>query len=336
MPTNKHAIIRYHALDQCFSNPGRKYFIEDLIEACNNAIYEFTGVQDGVKRRQILYDIIFMESEQGWSIPLDKIKDGKRVFYRYSDKKFSIRNQAINESEATQIKETLTILNRFKGMPQFDWIEEILIRLESSFNLKSSTLPIVSFEQNPYLKGLNFFSDLFNAIHYKKVLDISYQGFKQDKSVKMIIHPYFLKQYNNRWFLFSLNEATNSISNLALDRIIDIKETRRKFIENETIDFEEYFEDIVGVTVYDNIKPTKVIIEISNDLYPYIKSKPIHGSQKIKGNSEKGVLIELFLQINYEFISLIFSYGEDLKVVEPEELKTIIKTKAEKLIQIYF
>lgn len=337
MATNKHATIRYHALDKCFSNFARRYFIEDLINASNDAIYEFSGITDGISRRQIFDDIKFMESEQGWSIPLDKIRDGKRVYYRYSDKNFSIKKQTINESEANQLKETLSILSRFKGMPQFDWMEELLIRIESTFKLKSTTNnPIIGFEQNPYLKGLNFFTELFNAIHYKKVLNVYYQSFKQDKPIEIYLHPYFLKQYNNRWFLFGLNEGTNSISNLALDRIIEIKEICKDFIENETIDFEEYFEDVVGVTVLENKKPVKIQLQISNQLLPYIESKPIHGSQKLKERNTLGAVIELSLQLNYEFISLIFSYGEEVKVIEPEELKTIIKTKAKNLLNNYF
>jgi predicted DNA-binding transcriptional regulator YafY len=335
MATNKHATIRYHALDQCFSNPGRKYYIEDLIEACNNALYEYTGTLEGIKRRQVFDDIKFMESEQGWSIPLDKIRDGKRVYYRYSDKNYSIKKQTINESEANQLKETLSILSRFKGMPQFDWMEEMLIRIESTFKLKSNVNPIIGFEQNPYLKGLNFFTELFNAIHYKKVLNICYQSFKQEKPIEICLHPYFLKQYNNRWFLFGLNETTNSISNLALDRIIEIKECSKEFIENRTIDFVEYFDDVVGVTVLENKKPVKIHLQISEQLLPYILSKPLHGSQKLKERNNKGAIIELSLQLNYEFISLIFSYGEEVTVIEPEELKTIIKTKAEKVLKNY-
>ena len=88
MATNKHATIRYHSLDKCFSNFGRKFFIEDLIDACNIELYEFEGIEDGVKRRQIFDDINFMESEQGWSIPLERLKVGKRVYYRYSDRSF--------------------------------------------------------------------------------------------------------------------------------------------------------------------------------------------------------------------------------------------------------
>ena len=99
MATNKHATIRYHALDLCFGNSGRKYFIEDLIEACNNAIYDYTGTSEGIKRRQIFDDIKFMESEQGWSIPLDKIRDGKRVYYRYSDKNFSVERNSLNSEQ---------------------------------------------------------------------------------------------------------------------------------------------------------------------------------------------------------------------------------------------
>jgi len=113
--TNKHAIIRYHALDQCFSNPGRKYFIEDLINAFNEALYENTGLTGGVKRRQIFEDIKFMESEQGWSIPLERLKDGKLVYYRYYDRAFSIKNQTINEIEAKQLEEHYPYLQDLRG-----------------------------------------------------------------------------------------------------------------------------------------------------------------------------------------------------------------------------
>ncbi len=335
MATNKHATIRYHALDQCFSNPGRIYFIEDLIEACNNALYEFTGSDVGIKRRQIFDDITFMESEQGWSIPLERFKEGRRVYYRYDDTSFSIRNQAINEMEANQLRETLLILTRFKGMPQFDWMEEMLIRMESAFNLKGNQASFVSFEQNPYLKGLNHFAELFNAIQYKKVLSIKYQSFKNDASQTFIIHPYYLKQYNNRWFLFGLNEEYECIYNLPLDRINSFEAVVKSYVENTTVDFEEYFDDVVGVTVKPGQEPVKVLLQVSKQRWPYIETKPLHGSQKVKCRNEESVTIELSLQLNNEFISLLFSFGEDVKVIAPEELILILKNKAESLLNKY-
>ena len=91
MPTNKNASIRYQALDKCFQRTNKKYFIEDLIEACNEALYEFNGLRrntkekSSVKRRQIFDDIKYMESEAGWQIPLERKKEGKRTYYHYSD-----------------------------------------------------------------------------------------------------------------------------------------------------------------------------------------------------------------------------------------------------------
>lgn len=335
MSTNKNATIRYHALDQCFSNPGKRYFMEDLIKACNEALYEFSGVTDGIKKRQVYNDIQFMESDQGWSIPLERRKDGRKVFYRYSNRKYSIKNQSLNQLEVEQLKETLSILTRFKGMPQFEWMEELLIRIESVFNWKRSKRVIVDFEQNPYLKGLNHFTEIFAAIQYRKVLEIRYKGFKQLEVIKIILHPYFLKQYNSRWFLFGYNENQKSISNLALDRVEELKEISGIYIENKEIDFEQYFDDVIGVTVKEKEEPTIVRLNIEQSLWPYIESKPIHGSQKIKSRMDDGVVIELELQINYELISLLFSLGENVKVISPQTLRTILKTKADAVLKNY-
>lgn len=335
MATNKHATIRYHALDKCFSNHGRKFFMEDLIDACNEAIYEFSGIEDGVKRRQVFDDITFMESEQGWSIPLERIKDGRKVFYRYSDSFFSIGNKGINPSEAEQLKETLSILSRFKGIPQFEWIKEIQIRLEDTFKLKGSAISIVGFEQNPYLKGLNHFTDLFNSIQNQQVLIIEYQGFRQKEPAKIGFHPWYLKQYNNRWFLFGFNNDYKALSNLAIDRIISIAYSNESYVQNEGIDFEEYFEDVVGVSTNPVGSTEKVLIKVSANVWPYIESKPIHGSQKIKNKTDDSIEIALDLHVNHELIALLFSYMDAVEILEPIELRVKFKTISESIFKKY-
>lgn len=336
MATNKHATIRYHSLDKCFSNFGRKFFIEDLIDACNVELYEFEGIEDGVKRRQIFDDINFMESEQGWSIPLERLKVGKRVYYRYSDRSFSIKNLRVNQNEAEQIKESLAIISRFKGMPHFEWIEEIKIRLEDTFKLKGPVeKSIVGFEHNPYLKGLDHFTGLFSSINNKVVIKVNYKPFNKERIIQILIHPWYLKQYNNRWFLFGYNEEYNSISNFALDRIIDFDETFNKYIENQDVNFEEYFDDVIGVTVKSSEPVERVLLKISKVVWPYIESKPLHGSQKIKGISEKDVTIELSVEINYELISILFSYIDSIEVVGPEILKDRFKLLSENIFKKY-
>lgn len=321
MATNKHAAIRYQALDRCFGNPHRRFYIEDLIETCSNAIYDYAGVEDGVKRRQIFDDIAFMESEQGWSIHLDRNRDGKRVYYRYSDSGYSINQAGISAVEVERLNETLLMLSRFKGLPQFQWIEEMQVRLESTFGLKSEEKTAISFDSNPYLKGVNHIQILFFAITQQFSLKVTYKSFKEEKERTFVFHPWHLKQYNNRWFVFGLQENYDDLVNLALDRIIKVEQVAGVYIPNQHIDFEEYFEDVVGVTVLSGIQPEIIKLYIRSDLWPYIKSKPIHGSQKVLEHNDNGVVIELNVQINHEFLALLFGYMDGVKVIEPKHLK---------------
>lgn len=327
MATNKHAIIRYQTLDKCFRNPGRRYYIEDLIEACNSSIYEFSGNDEGIKRRQIFEDIKFMESPQGWNVPLERCRDGHKVYYRYSDKAFSINNQPLNETEENQLKEALLTLSRFKGMPQFEWVDEISARLDSGLGLSNNTDKIIEFDQNNYLKGLEYISSIYNSILYKRAISILYKSFKLDAIQQIIFHPYFLKQYNNRWYVFGMNDETKLIMNLALDRISSLQETIKKYTPNKSIDFNEYFEDIIGVTISNEETIQHIELSVSNSLLPYIQTKPIHGSQKIKVNGKTHTVVSLDLIPNYELESLILSYGEGMEVVSPKSLRNKIKKR---------
>ena len=193
MSTNKNATIRYQALNRCFRNSGRKYFIDDLIEACNDSLLDIDPTSTGIKRRQIFDDIKFMRDSQGFDAPIETFKDGKKVYYRYDDLSFSINNQPLNEKEAQQLKEALLTLSRFKGIPQFEWVDEIKTRLEASFQLKSRE-KVIEFEENPYLKGKEHIGALYDAIINKQILEIQYHPFNREDPLQIVLNPYFLKQ----------------------------------------------------------------------------------------------------------------------------------------------
>ncbi|GAA4281948.1 helix-turn-helix transcriptional regulator [Gaetbulibacter aestuarii] len=321
MSITKNALIRYHTLDRCFSNPGRRYSIDDLLEECNAALSDLDSDSEGIKKRQLYDDIRFMQSEQGWSIELDKIKSGRTVFYRYRNTSFSIKNQPVNELEANQIKSAMQVLSRFKGMPQFSWIEELLPKLDQSFSLSSNSNNIMSFDNNKYLKGIEYLSELFNAILYKKVLKITYKSFKSSEPRIIIFHPYHLKQFNRRWFLFGKNSSFENITNLALDRIESIQELDTVYIENEEVDFDEYFEDIIGVTLPTNSEICKIEFTVTDKLAPYIMTKPIHESQSPLRLCEEGYRFFINVIPNKELESLILSFGEGITVVSPIEFR---------------
>ena len=125
MPTNKNAQLRYQIIDKCLSNWSRRYYIEDLVDACNEALYLYNGeTKDGcgVKKRQVQEDLKFIESEEGYSMEIDAIRDGHRKYYRYHTKGASIKNQPINQEELILIYDALILLKRFDGVPQFEWV----------------------------------------------------------------------------------------------------------------------------------------------------------------------------------------------------------------------
>ena len=335
MPVNKNAIIRYQALDKCFSNPGRKYDINLLVDSCNNALKDINPHSSGVKKRQVYDDIKFMKDSIGYDAPIETQKAGRKVYYFYSDHQFTINKQPLNEFEAQQLRETLMTLNRFRGLPQFEWIDDMNLRLEKNFNLSNQD-NIISFDDNPYLKGREFIKTLFQAIANKQVINIEYQSFKIDTLIQIQLHPYHLKQYNNRWFLFGLQEKYNSITNLALDRIEGILATEIDYIENKQIDFNEYFDDIVGVTHNQEATVEKVILKVDKELWPYIKTKPLHGSQKVIERRAEYVIVQLEVQLNFEIESLICSFSDNIQVLKPISFINTIKKKITNLESKYF
>ena len=330
MPRNKNAVIRYRALDKCFSDFRHRYYIEDLIEACGNAIYEYNGEQK-ISRRQVYEDIKFMESEQGYSIPLERYKDGKKTYYRYTDADFSISKQPLTDDEIRQLRTTILTLQRYRNLPCNEWLEEVISNLEYRFNLNGNTNNAIGFEQNPYLKGAEYLSMAIEAITHEQTLSITYKSY-EGKVMHWTLHPYYVKQYNNRWFLFGLNNTY--ITNIPLDRIEEMVYSNTPYIRNTNIDFEEYFDDIVGVTFPKTGKKEMVILRFAHERFPYVTSKPLHHSQKIVNRDECTISVEVIP--NKELQQLLFSFGPDVEVLSPSSLREDIKAKIAELSTKYF
>jgi predicted DNA-binding transcriptional regulator YafY len=330
----KNAYIRFQILDKCFRNTGRKYSIDLLLDEINKVIIEMNPDSEGIKKRQLYDDIKFMESEEGFQVEFKaNFKDGKIRYYRYEDPNFSITNSAIKPQEAEQIKSALMVLDRFKGLPQFEWVQELIPKLETSFGFKSSNQEIISFEENKDLTGLNFLGDLFNAIHYKKTITITYKPFNSENASIQVVSPYYLKQFNLRWFLFAKNAQYETISNFALDRIVSIEESNDTYIETK-INFAEYFEDIIGVTKPIDVDATDIQLFFDKKLAPYIITKPIHESQKVK-QVENGIIVKINVIPNFELEKLILSHGEGCKVISPESLVLKLKERVKSMMENY-
>ena len=322
MAETKYPYIRYQTLNRCFRNKYKRYYIDDLIEACSTAIYEYCGKEIGCSRRTILEDINFMESDAGWQIELERIRDGHKVYYRYKDQDFTINASALSEADCAKLNETVLLLERFRGLPCFEWVDDILFKLQSGFKKSSDT--IIEFEQAPSLKGMEHFDRLFNSILYKQALEITYKTFN-GKEVVWTIHPYLIKQHNKRWFLFGKNTSKNGVvSNLPLDRIVSITQSREAY-EPDDSNFKEILSNLIGVTVNKDTEIEEIGLRFSESRFPYILTKPLHKSQEVADEENKIVKIRVYP--NKELESQLLQFGSDVEVLYPQVLRERIKQK---------
>ena len=301
--------------------------MDDLREKCGD-----------VSKRQIYDDIAYLKEH--YNAPIVSVKDWGQTFYEYSDKSFTIDKRPITERELQQIKELLLMLSRFNDIPQFDLVKTLITNINNEYSeykeeFVNPTQCVISLDQNEYVFGTEHIPNIYEAIVNKIPLRINYQTFhKGDRT--WVIHPYFLKQYNNRWYLIGRSDDEhNNIVHIGLDRITDLVSVNIPFKENDTIhNIDDYFENIVGVTIPPERKIEHVVLKFSPHRFPYVKAKPIHWSQKYV-NCDEGI-ISLDLMRNRELESIILNFGKDVEVIEPLEFRNEIAAIIKETYEKYF
>jgi predicted DNA-binding transcriptional regulator YafY len=240
----------------------------------------------------------------------------------------------LDDEEKEMLKKTIGMLSQYDDIPQYQWMLTLLSQIENG-NGWEGDKRFVEFQNNADLVGIGHFQALLGAIINKHPLTILYKPFgKPERS--MNIHPYYLKQYNDRWFLVAQTEGFDDLSVLAIDRIDSIKTLHIPFIESN-VDMEDYFEDSVGVTVFPDRPIEEVRLRVNAKRYPYMATKPIHWSQtELKDEAtEEYKVIKLKVRINNELESAILSFGDDVEVLAPESLRLKIGEKIERLVRKY-
>lgn len=337
MSTNKAAQIRYTVLDKCFSNPGVNYTKTKLLDTLNEQLIDLG--YDGIALRQMQYDIKFMESEAGFNIELAQgVKDGRKRIYRYADPKFSLADHPLNQSDQEQLKTTLYILSRYRYRDDFEWLDELIPRIEQAFEFTHDDHNgLISYQSNRDYTGQSWVGELYNYLLQKKVLEIKYKSFQQEEAEERIIHPYHLKQFNNRWFLFGHQVSENGysgITTLALDRIISINPNELQFIKT-AIDWGDYFDDMIGVSK-NTEEPVLITLRFRESRIKYVDTKPIHGATQRKVATDSTGLTRTIKVIpNRELYQLLLSFGEDVTVISPELVKKEMKDKIDKMQENY-
>jgi len=336
MSVNKLALIRYKTIDECLRNRLRRWTLEDLIEKVSEALYDCEGISTGVSKRTVQADIQLMRSNKlGYNAPIT-IADKK--YYTYSKAGFSITNAPINKADVEKMKEIVGVLKQFNGFSYFDEMSDMIARLEN--NLHKSARHgknCIQFEDNSKVKGIEHITPLYQAILNKRPLFISYKSFKAATAQQGIYYPYLLKEYRNRWFLISNRKNGKSLCTMALDRVIDFHEINNKepFVEWNGVDFDRYYNDLIGVTKTEKDRAHKVILFINKEHAPYVTTKPIHHTQTVLKEDEKGIIIRIDVVLNFELEREILGFGENMKVLGPRLLSGKIKKRLDKMAGLY-
>ena len=327
MPNTKFSFIRCRILDKCFRNPVKQYQIQDLIDACEEEL------NMSISRRTIYYDIDFMKSLDGWEAPIEAIKDGNRRYYRYTDPDFSIDKVPLSEAQLKQIQSAVDVLKTVESLPQFEGLNDSLEKI-GMMAYDTEAEHCFELDHNNYVGGTEHITPLFNAIQYQAVQSIHYKPFDEEEK-ELVFHPQFLKQYNNRWYIFGIEQGhPDEVWNLALDRIVSIKPTKLPYIKLD-MDWLEYFSDIIGVTNYKDAPVEEVHFVVHGKTAHYLYTKPIHESQIPHWNEDGSLDVKLKVKINYELKRLLLSYAADITIFSPQSLVEEHKMSLKKALEQY-
>jgi predicted DNA-binding transcriptional regulator YafY len=322
MPINKNALIRYKVLDNCFRNRQRKWTLDMLVDKVSDALYEYEGISKGASVRTIQYDIQMMRSDKlGYNAPIIVVD---KKYYTYEDPKYSITNLPISHADMQQMSEAVELLKQFKGFEHFNNLSDVVQKLEDHVYSTAKKQPsIIHFEKNERLTGIHYLDILYKAIQEKKTLFIEYKSFKAENANVITFHPWFLKEFKNRWFLFGAKGQTDQILNLALDRMIQVTTAESlKYRPSVIASIDEYFKDVIGVSVSLNVRPDVVQLWVDGANAPYVETKPLHHSQEVLEKYEDGsVLLSIKVQLNFELEREILGFGASMKVISPNRLR---------------
>ncbi|TFV94480.1 WYL domain-containing protein [Algoriphagus kandeliae] len=333
MPPDKNIGPRIRILDSLLQDK-KGYTIEQLLRKCNERLEQKDFPL--ISKRTLQKDLLSIESDYDVEIVKEKDPGDKRSHYiRYADPEFSIYKIPLSPQDSSKIQAALDTILSIKGLPQFDWLHETSELMKKWTLDRENQQRSILLEENLNLDVSEKIHDLYSAIQNKQTLRIVYAPFGKEVEIHQV-SPYLLKQFNNRWFLLSHSDQHDFLINLALDRMTDIAKSRKKFLPYPEEDPELFYENIIGVTRKPN-EPIEIKLAAKSDLFPYIRTKPIHKSQtQITAEcTEDWKVFSIEIIPNYEFYSLILSHGPRIKVLSPTSVKEKLKELASSIIALY-
>ncbi len=208
---------------------------------------------------------------------------------------------------------------------------ELLI---NSVKETKETLKYISFDKEGNLKGIKNLSLLLNAVKNHKKISFIHYNYQTGKKRNYILKPYLLKEYENRWYIVGIIGNLKEFRIFGIDRIESLKIKPDTFSIDRKLNPFDIFENTIGL-IYTHHPLQTVVLSFLPSQANYIKSLPLHHSQKILIDNEEEFCISITVTPNYELEQLILKYGHTVSVKEPKWLAIKIKSQLQKALNRY-
>ena len=344
---DKNQYERYKQIDRILRSVPDGLPLDTLLERLNGSL----PYENQIKRRQLQYDLDALKDLYG--APIENKKGARRI--KYEDASYSIITHEMKESLRSMSEQ----LENIQMNPRLLWLQNLILMLQDTYFTNEMAMEAIDFGDNLEYENSSRVHEFFSYILNKQVLELNYNaGF--GKPQKKIIHPYFVRQYNNRWFLFGWCEQAakekkpvSGILNLPLDRIVNVKTVPigyREVSVQEVKDFkEDYFGDIVGVTRLDSEGAIHLVLRFDFNTgdpkldnaarrdYYYLRTKPFYPyiSFPKEKDIEQNGYAEVSMDIipNKELEGILLRYADTAKIAEPADFREIMLKRIDYIVK---
>ncbi|MEG0925586.1 MULTISPECIES: helix-turn-helix transcriptional regulator [Chryseobacterium] len=207
-------------------------------------------------------------------------------------------------------------------------------QVSNALNLHPNFSDFIFFESRKPT-GVEHFYDLFFAIRNKRVVSFEHYNYKNKLMTSRKVHPLALKESKDRWYLIAIDTKDKILKSFGLDRINYLDVGKNKFREKYNYNFREHFKNAFGVMNLAEQKPQNIVLKCSRHQGEYIRSFPLHQSQKETKETPEEIYFEFFLHPTYDFMQEILSYGKEVTVLEPKCLVDDIRNHLQESLNRY-
>ena len=183
--------------------------------------------------------------------------------------------------------------------------------------------------------GRDHLTTMLEAMKDNRVVNITYRPFKKSHGYAFPIEPYCVKLFENRWYVLAHNIRYDDIRLYGLDRMENVEVTSETFRFPKDFNAEDYFSTAFGVVVGTGEKPERIILRANKDHKHYLKSLPLHHSQRMIEDTGEYADFEVFLAPTYDFVMKLLQVGSMVEVIEPAHLRRTMKGWISDMYELY-